>query len=251
MTIYITKYERWYYNIIHNAKEQHRSKGAGVYYENHHIIPKSLGGLYEPENMVLLTGREHFICHWLLYKFSIGKNKHKMAAAWHAMCNLKNKNHERYKTTSKIYEACRKAHAEAMKELHTGRVCTAETRKLISEQKSGINHPMYGKKHPKETLAKMSEVKKGKVFTEDHKRNIGISSSKRSHTEETKKKISESTQGEKNHFYGKKHTEESKIKNRESQVGEKSSRWGKTVSEETRLKMSISAKNRKRKPKNS
>ena len=36
------------------------------YGEWHHIIPKSLGGTDEAENLVRLTAREHFICHALL-----------------------------------------------------------------------------------------------------------------------------------------------------------------------------------------
>ena len=38
------------------------------YTENHHILPKCLGGLKTPENMVRLTAREHFIAHLLLVK---------------------------------------------------------------------------------------------------------------------------------------------------------------------------------------
>ena len=40
----------------------------GAYYEVHHILPKSLGGSNDKTNLVMLTAREHFICHWLLVK---------------------------------------------------------------------------------------------------------------------------------------------------------------------------------------
>lgn len=40
----------------------------GEYYETHHILPKSLGGNDSKENLVKLTAREHFICHFLLAK---------------------------------------------------------------------------------------------------------------------------------------------------------------------------------------
>ena len=36
--------------------------------EWHHICPTSMGGRDHPENVVLLTPREHFICHLLLFK---------------------------------------------------------------------------------------------------------------------------------------------------------------------------------------
>lgn len=40
----------------------------GVYYEIHHIIPRSEGGTNEKTNLVHLTPREHYIAHLLLWK---------------------------------------------------------------------------------------------------------------------------------------------------------------------------------------
>jgi len=68
MFIY-NKYSRWYYQIIDSALSQDRKKiKSENLYERHHIIPKSLGGSDKSDNLVLLTYREHFICHWLLTK---------------------------------------------------------------------------------------------------------------------------------------------------------------------------------------
>ena len=60
-----------YESIINNAKSENRVKlrknqKKFIYYENHHILPRCLGGNNEKENLVLLTAREHFICHKLL-----------------------------------------------------------------------------------------------------------------------------------------------------------------------------------------
>ena len=57
------KYTNWYNLIIENAKLQLRKKKNGIYYESHHIIPKSMGGIEE----VLLTAKEHYICHLLVF----------------------------------------------------------------------------------------------------------------------------------------------------------------------------------------
>jgi len=62
-----TKYTRIYFSIINNAQKLNRNRSQG-YYENHHIQPKSLGGDNNKTNLVLLTAREHFICHFALYK---------------------------------------------------------------------------------------------------------------------------------------------------------------------------------------
>ena len=60
-----------YESIITNAKLANREKLAKinknyVYYENHHILPRCVGGGEEKENKVLLTAKEHFIVHKLL-----------------------------------------------------------------------------------------------------------------------------------------------------------------------------------------
>jgi hypothetical protein len=96
------KYTRWYYNIIINAKARVLNKS--VYTENHHIIPKSLGGDNSKSNLVRLTAREHFICHWLLIKMTESVNRQKMANACNLMMNYISSNQQRYKISSKIYE---------------------------------------------------------------------------------------------------------------------------------------------------
>ena len=74
-------YEKIYYSIINKAK----NRMLNEYMEKHHIVPRSLGGNNKKENIVSLTAREHFICHWLLWKFTKGKNKIKMGHAFGMM----------------------------------------------------------------------------------------------------------------------------------------------------------------------
>lgn len=68
MNIYDNKYSNWYFNIIRKAQLENRFRGNGVIYERHHITPKSLGGTDDDTNLVLLTLKEHFVCHLLLPK---------------------------------------------------------------------------------------------------------------------------------------------------------------------------------------
>jgi hypothetical protein len=89
------KYSDWYYNIIDNAKNQYRKKRAGIYFEKHHIIPRSLDG-NNNKNLILLTAKEHYICHLLLTKMTIGNARIKML---HAFDNLSS----RLKIKSKAY----------------------------------------------------------------------------------------------------------------------------------------------------
>lgn len=112
------KYTKWYYDIVTYAKLQlGRTKNNG-YFENHHIIPRSMGGTNNKDNMVMLTAREHFICHMLLTKMT---DNNGMRIAFGMMLNWSKK----YKpNASKIYEY--------------GKKCS-------SEAKRGINNPMFGK----------------------------------------------------------------------------------------------------------
>jgi hypothetical protein len=60
------KYTTIYYKIINRARQENRIKTSGFY--SHHVIPKCLGGTNDPNNLVLLTYKEHRVCHCLLIK---------------------------------------------------------------------------------------------------------------------------------------------------------------------------------------
>jgi len=76
------KYKRIYNNLISNIVEN-RIFVENVDYENHHILPKSMGGSNDPNNLIKLTLREHFICHQLLTKFTTKKDRKLMVLAFH------------------------------------------------------------------------------------------------------------------------------------------------------------------------
>jgi hypothetical protein len=99
-------YEKIYNQIIENAKTLNRVKGKDMIFENHHILPKSIGGGNNKENLVLLTPKEHYICHRLLVQIYRGtNNQFKMYYAMWCMINGLGKN--RHITSSKIYEKLR------------------------------------------------------------------------------------------------------------------------------------------------
>lgn len=75
-------YQRIYDELIDNARNRDSFNGI---FERHHIIPRSMGGGDEPENLVILSMREHYMAHWLLYK--IHKSK-AMAHAWNFMASI-------------------------------------------------------------------------------------------------------------------------------------------------------------------
>jgi hypothetical protein len=132
-----------YETIIKKAKSENRIKYRDIYYEKHHIMPRCLFGNDDNENKVLLTAKEHFICHKLLTY--IYPSHSGLTYAFHRMCygNMHNRD---YKISSKDYVYCRE---------------------LLAKNCSGENHPFFGKKHNEESLKKMGAANKGKKQSEE------------------------------------------------------------------------------------
>ena len=157
-------YKKIYNSIIAKAKLENRIKHNGIYYENHHILPISLKGENKKDNLVLLTAKEHFICHKLLLHIYLFNKS--IIHAFHRMCHSGKGD---YVTSARDFEYARILLSEVLK-----------------ESMKGKGNPMYGKK-----------------LSEETKRKIGIKSKGRNHTEESKEKMSLSKIGDKNPMYGK------------------------------------------------
>ena len=133
-------YEKIYNQIVDRAKFEarqklHKSHVNYVYYEEHHIIPKCLGGSNDKSNLVLLTAREHFICHWLLARLYAYNNK--ITAAFWAMCNQRKPSVSRYVPDSRAYQEARELHAVNISLLKEGICMKDETKKKLSEINKG------------------------------------------------------------------------------------------------------------------
>ena len=77
----MNKYECWYYELMDRAREPRTL----LFPEIHHIIPKSIGGDNDPDNLVRLSLREHFLAHWLLTKFVEKDELRSMLLAFNGM----------------------------------------------------------------------------------------------------------------------------------------------------------------------
>lgn len=98
------KYHTWYNNIIDRAK----SRTISGYKENHHIIPRSLGGNNTSDNIVALTAKEHYIVHLLLpYMVIDPVHQRKMWGALRCMSKMVYKTHKRYVGSARFYEKAR------------------------------------------------------------------------------------------------------------------------------------------------
>ena len=160
-------YKHIYDAIIERAKSRGLNKKLlDGYFEKHHIVPKCLGGSNEDDNLVLLTGREHYLCHYLLWK--VNKDNRSLFYAYHKMVYQKRAYQERYfKISSKQYEILKDAHREMSSMIHKGKTLSAETRRKISIAQNNPSINNFGKKWSKETKEKMRQAKIGIPQTEE------------------------------------------------------------------------------------
>jgi hypothetical protein len=195
----MNKYEKWYNSII----EKGRISRPWLKTERHHIVPECFfknrvrkgpagwleGNPDDPNNFTYVTGREHFICHWLLIKMNTGIARRKMINAMYMM-QAGNDLQERYQTriTSRVYEKLREEYAEYISKLNTGRIqppdekarqiaaVTGRTRDPFSEEwKNNLSrnhkskHPEFNGSLSEETRKKIGDRIRGRKQTEEEK----------------------------------------------------------------------------------
>jgi len=167
---------------------------SGTYVEKHHIIPKSMGGSNNENNIVKLIPRAHYLAHYMLWKAH--KNK-KMSYAFYIMNTaLKNKSNisVRY-FNGRLYEKI----SIEFKKLIKKRIVSLETRKRMSESHRNQMH------QPKsaEIKLRISNSLSGRTLSEEHRKNISISNSgiKKKFSEETLHKFKTAIKKEKNPNY--------------------------------------------------
>lgn len=145
-------YKKVYDSIIDRA----RDREIQCYTERHHILPRCMGGDDSSDNLVRLTAREHYICHWLLARHY---NNSSLWFAFRSM-NRSSKNQKRY-ITSRGYEEARIEANKASSRLLKGVKKTKEHCISISKGKKG--KPSYHKNRPQPEAKKkqISNTMKG------------------------------------------------------------------------------------------
>ena len=195
-------YSKVYFSTIEKAKQRSWKKALGR--ERHHIIPQSLGGSNDKDNLVYLSCREHFLCHWLLVKMTEGEYYHKMVYALMGM-RAENEHQERYQTifTARVYEKYRIEHAEYHSKLmksknlvpwnkggveitdqHRANIKKAANNRIIDPIKQAEGQrkrvaKMLGRKQSEETCRNKSVALKGKLkgpMAEEQKIKISLNS---------------------------------------------------------------------------
>ena len=138
--------------IIGNANSENRIKNMGVYYERHHIIPRSIGGKDNKENLVLLTAKEHYVCHKLLLFIYVFKEP--LVRAFHRMTHSNNGDHIK---SSRDYAYSR----ELLSIILKARIPWNKGKHLSKEHKEKLGKVWSGRKHTKETKEQQRNAKLG------------------------------------------------------------------------------------------
>lgn len=166
-------YKRIYNNFMKSRlklkKVRIEEKRSGLYFECHHIIPKSMGGEgrlksykdLEHKNIVVLTAREHYIAHALLWK--IHRNR-EMAMAFHAMCSFsktvgKKRVKQKHIVSSRLYNEVR----------------TALNKMGVSDEvKERLRRANLGKKMSPEAIEKIRRARLGRRMSEESKEKLRV-----------------------------------------------------------------------------
>lgn len=148
--------------------------------EKHHIQPKCMGGTDEPDNLVLLPSRAHFLVHYLLHK---AYPKDRRLAHAFAMMGVDNGTTKR-KQTGRLYEESKKARVSALKgvprpewvkeKLRKPKANKENYKKPKSEShKKAISEALRGKPKPRtqESIDKMNATRKelARIKTEKYR----------------------------------------------------------------------------------
>jgi hypothetical protein len=189
-------YKKIYDNLMESRlllkEERCKLRKQGEYFEVHHIIPKCMGGegkttgyknLIHP-NIVVLTAREHYIAHALL--FLIYRTRELMHS-FHFFCTIRKVKNYTYKVSSRMYEF--------LKQERSRLGVSEETRKKLSNAMRG-NKNGIGNKMTPEHKEKLRRINKERgydpaIIEKMRLKNIGNKYSVgRVMSEETKQKIS-------------------------------------------------------------
>lgn len=172
-------YRRIYDELISDRFKQKAQrkldKKNGAYFERHHIVMRCKGGSNDESNIVLLTAREHFLAHWMLWRIYRDRQS---SLAFHKMLSKNKLGQYRY-YSSIGYDEARISFSETNKGNKFGlkKESNKPHRMTCKHQReahsiamkgmfSGEKNPFYGKKHSEDVRKIMSKKAKERYKNE-------------------------------------------------------------------------------------
>ena len=157
-----------HYNLL---IERAKTRVLNSYCEQHHIIPRCMGGTDEPGNLVRLTAEEHFVAHQLLAKM----HPHNVGLIFAVLAMGARINNKRYGWVRRRFAEkmsaidrtswkSKKPHSES----HKKKIAESVKKSWGSEQrKKSQSEAMSGRKFSEDHKNKLSLAKKGKKLSEE------------------------------------------------------------------------------------
>jgi hypothetical protein len=176
-------YKNVYKKLIEKAKSENRIKSKLVYFERHHIIPDFMfkhrkrkgpkghlpGDPNDPNNIVLLTPREHFLSHIFLFKSLRGQRYEYPAGAALQFffskvigCHTRSSNFNA--ANSRKYETYRLQGLDSISKCRSGKIPAVH---LVTREKVGSVSIL----HPKVLSGEWVHHSKGRKMSEEEKNN--------------------------------------------------------------------------------
>lgn len=155
---------RQYFQIIRQALSQNRIKGQ-IYYEAHHIVPKSFG---KKSSVVLLTPEEHYECHRILAE-NLGKHLvygKKVLWAFHRLAYDKQR-----KLSADEYAEARRV----LMPLWTRKKTKEHRKKISAALKGNTNNKKRVFKGMKSAISKEAKIKLSKLVKDRQTGKVGLS----------------------------------------------------------------------------
>lgn len=155
-----------YFKIIREVLSQNRVKHNGIYYEAHHIIPRSFN---KKSSTVLLTPEEHYIVHKILaeyWKHHILYGK-KMLWAFHRISYDKNR-----KLSKEEYGEARRI----LMSLWTNEKSISHKEKISISMKRNTNNKTRVFKGMKSDMTDKGKIKLSQLRKQDQTGKVGLES---------------------------------------------------------------------------
>lgn len=176
----MNKYEQCYYSLIRSRQSILRDNDI---FEKHHILPKSLGGADNKDNLVLLTPREHFIAHLLLTKMYTGIARQKMLFAFRIMSGTPPKGNAVRYINNRLYQHLKEETNKELSKRFTGRIFSDAHRanlskankgkvntkspEIIAEAAKKASSKLKGRKQSSEWVEKRATKRRGSTLPEE------------------------------------------------------------------------------------
>lgn len=201
-------YGRIYREFIADRRAKPVPQG---YTEKHHIVPRSLGGGDDAENIITLTAEDHIFAHLLLAKAYGGK-------LWFPL-TIMLKPARQLKILSRGKRARRIA-ALAKKK---------QSERQLGQKRPDVSLALRGKPKSDTARAAMSAAAKGKVITAETRAKMSKANKGRKFTAERNAKIAKSKMGENNPAKRPEVRQKIAAKARFNSAGHRNPRYDKTI----------------------